>query len=74
MKILLKRSIFLFSLVICTSVYFSRSASADSTADLILSLKCPNEYTVNIWKRYSSGHFKLRIKSAVESAEADLEK
>ena len=60
MKILLKRSVSLFSLAICTLVYFSRSASADSTADLILSLKCPNEYTVNIWKRYSSGEFLYR--------------
>ena len=60
MKILLKRSIFLFSLAICTSLYFSRPASADSTANLILSLKCPNEYTINIWKRYSSGEFLYR--------------
>ena len=60
MTILLKHSVLLVGLIVCASAYFSRSASADSTADLILSLKCPNEYTINIWKRYSSGEFLYR--------------
>jgi hypothetical protein len=51
MKTLLKQSIFLLGLMASTSAH---PALADSTADLILSLKCPNEYTVNIWKRYGS--------------------
>jgi hypothetical protein len=51
MKTLLKQSVFLLGLVISTSAH---PALADSTADLIVSLKCPGEYTVNIWKRYGS--------------------
>jgi hypothetical protein len=51
MKILLKTPIFLLGLMTSTVAH---PALADSTADLILSLKCPNEYTVNIWKRYGS--------------------
>ena len=57
MKILLERSVLLVGLIVCASAYFSEAASADSTADLILSLKCPSEYTINIWKRHSSGEF-----------------
>jgi hypothetical protein len=51
MKTLLKQSIFLLGLIAST---FAHPALADSTASLIFSLKCPNEYTVNIWKRYGS--------------------
>lgn len=51
MKIPLKKSVFLLSLM---TFVLAHPALADSTADLILSLKCPSEYTVNIWKRYGS--------------------
>ncbi len=60
MKTLLKRSTVLLGLMTCAVAQFPLSASADSTAGLILSLKCPSEYTVNIWKRYRSGELLYR--------------
>ncbi len=32
----------------------------DSTADLVLSLKCKDDYTVNIWKKHRSGELLYR--------------
>ncbi len=60
MKRLLKRSVLLLGLMGCVSANFCLPASADSTADLVLSLKCQGEYTVNIWKRYNSGELLYR--------------
>ena len=42
---------------------FTLPASADSTADLVLSLKCQGGYNVNIWKRYNSGELLYRSTS-----------
>jgi hypothetical protein len=47
-------------LTTCVSVQIILPASADSTADLMLSLRCPNEYTVNIWQRQRSGELLYR--------------
>ena len=55
LKTLLKRSASLLSLITCASAYLALPASADSTADLLLSLKCPNDYTVTVWQRHNSG-------------------
>ncbi len=63
MKIFQKRSALIFGLIICASNYLSLPASADSTADLILSLKCQCGYNVNIWKRHNSGEVLYRSTS-----------
>ncbi len=42
---------------------FTLPASADSTADLVLSLKCQGGYNVNVWKRYDSGELLYRSTS-----------
>ncbi|OKH42892.1 hypothetical protein NIES2101_32120 [Calothrix sp. HK-06] len=60
MKTLRKQILLLLGSMTCLSVYLSLPASADSTANLILSLKCQNEYTVNIWKRHNSGELLYR--------------
>lgn len=60
MKTLLKRFVLLLGLMTCVSANFSLPASADSTADLLLSLKCQSEYTVNVWKRHNSGELLYR--------------
>jgi hypothetical protein len=54
MKTLLKRSLILPALIAAILTQLAIPASADSTADLILNLKCPSEYTVNIWQRHNS--------------------
>ena len=60
MKTLLKRFVLLLGLITCVLAYFSLPALADSTADLVLSLKCQSEYTVNVWKRHNSGELLYR--------------
>ena len=60
MKTLLKQIVLLLGSMTCLSVYLSLPASADSTANLLLSLKCQNEYTINIWKRHNSDEFLYR--------------
>lgn len=52
--------ILLPALITCVLAPLSSPASADSTAGLILSLQCPNEYRVNIWQRYGSGELLYR--------------
>jgi hypothetical protein len=54
MKTILKRLALLLASATAISAHLALPASADSTADLILSLKCPNEYTMNVWQRYGS--------------------
>ena len=56
----LKRSALLLGLFTVVSAHFAFPAAADSTADLILTLKCPNDYIVNVWKRYGSGELLYR--------------
>ena len=63
MKILLKRFALLLGLMTGISTYLVLPASADSTADLILSTKCGGSYTVNIWRNYSSGELLYRSTS-----------
>jgi hypothetical protein len=60
MKLLLKQSTVLLGLMTCISGLLPLSASADSTAGLLLTLKCQNDYTVNIWRRYASGELLYR--------------
>ena len=60
MKTLLKTSALLVALTTCISANFSLKASADSTADLIVNMKCQGGYNVNIWKKYSSGELLYR--------------
>lgn len=63
MKTLLKRFGLLLGLMTGVSTYLILPASADSTADLVLSLKCQGGYNVNIWKRYDSGELLYRSTS-----------
>jgi hypothetical protein len=60
MKILLKRLVLLFALPICALVTFPLPASADSTANLILSMQCGDSYNINIWRNYTSGELLYR--------------
>jgi hypothetical protein len=60
MKIVLKRFVLLLGLMTCVSASFVLSASADSTADLVLSLNCQGGYNVNVWKRHNSGELLYR--------------
>jgi hypothetical protein len=55
MKTLLKQFTVLLGLATCILVNLSRPASADSTAALILLLRCQDDYTIDIWRRYASG-------------------
>ena len=60
MKPLLKQSTVLLGLAACVLAHLSLPASADSTADLVLTLKCQSDYTVNVWRRYGSGELLYR--------------
>ncbi|QLE57963.1 hypothetical protein [Nostoc sp. TCL26-01] len=60
MKSLLKQFTLMLGLTTCVLGSLSLSASADSTAGLILNLTCQGDYTVNIWRRYSSGELLYR--------------
>jgi hypothetical protein len=60
MKKLLTKFALLFALPIGAFANFSLPASADSTADLILSLQCQGGYDINIWKTYVSGELLYR--------------
>ena len=64
MKTLLKRSTLLLALTICVWANFSLRASADSTAGLILIMKCQGGYKINIWKKHSSGELLYRATSS----------
>ena len=63
MKTVLNRSTFLLALAACIAANFSLPAAADSTASLILSLRCRGGYDVNIWKRNTSGELLYRSTS-----------
>jgi hypothetical protein len=60
--LLIKRFTLLVTLATSISSTLSLPASADSTADLILNMKC-GRYNVNIWKNRSSGEFLYRTTS-----------
>lgn len=62
MKTRLKQ-ITLLGLMTCVLAHLSLRASADSTADLVLSLKCKGGYDVNVWKRHGSGELLYRSTS-----------
>ena len=64
MRTLLKRSALLLALATCISANFSLRASADSTAGLILSMKCQGGYNINLWKKHSSGELLYRSTSS----------
>ena len=59
----LKRFALLLGLTSCVSANLVSIASADSTADLILSLKCRGGYNINVWRRYNSGELLYRSTS-----------
>lgn len=63
MKTLLKRFALLLGLMTYVSAYFVLPASADSTAGLLLSLKCQGGYNVDVWRRYDSGELLYRSTS-----------
>ena len=60
MKTLLKSLALLIALPVCALTNFPLSATADSTAGLILSRKCEGDYNVNIWQNYRSGELLYR--------------
>ncbi len=64
MKILLKISALLLALPISILTNFSLPASADSTADLILSTKCRGGYNINIWQNKTSRELLYRATSS----------
>src|SRR3712207_4164563 len=64
MRTLLKRSALLLALATCVSANLSLRASADSTAGLILSMKCQGGYNINLWKKHSSGELLYRATSS----------
>jgi hypothetical protein len=64
MKKLLKSSALLLALPICILANFALPASADSTAEIILSTKCDGGYDINIWRNYTSGELLYRSTSA----------
>jgi len=63
MKTLQKRFALLLGLITGVSICLVLPASADSTADLVLSLKCQGGYNVNVWKKYDSGELLYRSTS-----------
>ena len=63
MKTSLNRSTFLLALATCIAPNFYLPAAADSTASLILSLRCRGGYDVNIWKTKTSGELLYRSTS-----------
>jgi hypothetical protein len=64
MKTLLKKSALFLALPICILANFSLPASADSTAGLILSMKCQGGYNINLWKKNASGELLYRSTSS----------
>jgi hypothetical protein len=64
MKTLLKRFALLLAVPICVLTNFSLTASADSTAGIVLSTKCQGGYDINIWRNYTSGELLYRSTSA----------
>jgi hypothetical protein len=60
MQPLLKQSTVLLGLTTCVLVHLALPASADSTAGLLLTLRCQSDYTVNVWQRYGSGELLYR--------------
>ncbi|MEG4317991.1 MULTISPECIES: hypothetical protein [unclassified Microcoleus] len=64
MKKLLAKSALLLALPICVLANFSLKASADSTADLILSTKCQGGYNINIWQNKTSRELLYRATSS----------
>lgn len=63
MKTSLNRYTFLLALATYIAANFSLPAAADSTASLILSLRCRGGYDVNIWKTKTSGELLYRSTS-----------
>lgn len=63
MKTLLKKSALLLAVPVCVLTNFSLTASADSTAGIVLSMKCQGGYDINIWRNYTSGELLYRSTS-----------
>jgi hypothetical protein len=63
MKTLLNGSTFILALATCIAANFYLPAAADSTANLILSLRCRGGYDINIWKTKTSGELLYRSTS-----------
>ncbi|MEO9128101.1 MAG: hypothetical protein ABI262_25940 [Microcoleus sp.] len=63
MNTLLKKSALLLALPISILANFSLPASADSTANIILSTKCQGGYKINIWQNKTSRELLYRSTS-----------
>ncbi|MEO8891109.1 MAG: hypothetical protein ABI417_06175, partial [Coleofasciculaceae cyanobacterium] len=63
MKKLLKKTALLLAVPVCVLTSFSLTASADSTAGIVLSTKCQGGYDINIWRNYTSGELLYRSTS-----------
>ena len=63
MKTLLKSSTLLLALTIYILGNFSLKAAADSTAGLILSMKCRGGYNVDVWQKNVGGELLYRATS-----------
>ncbi|HEY9802427.1 MAG TPA: hypothetical protein V6D25_18845 [Leptolyngbyaceae cyanobacterium] len=63
MKSILKKSALLLGIVTSVLANFPLSASADSTAEIVLSMKCQNGYNINIWQNYRSKELLYRATS-----------
>ena len=61
---ILKRSVLLLVLPILAFANSPLRASADSTAELILSTKCRGSYNINIWRNRASGELLYRSTSS----------
>jgi hypothetical protein len=63
MNTILKKSALLLALPISILANFSLPASADSTANIILSTKCQGGYKINIWQNKTSRELLYRSTS-----------
>ncbi len=63
MTTILTRPTLLFTFTLWISAHCSLPAAADSTAALILSMKCRGGYNVDIWQKYGSGELLYRATS-----------
>jgi hypothetical protein len=61
--------ILLLALTICVWANFSLRAYADSTAGLIVSMKCQGGYNINLWKKHSSVDYILQLKNLCQHYE-----
>jgi hypothetical protein len=64
MKVWLRKSTILGIVASCIRAFLPSPAAADSTADLLLNLRCGGGYNPQVWRDRSSGRYLYRIQSA----------